>query len=89
LQVTITIGERNRATDTVEQKLLYTTEKSKFQAVRDLIGQGLKPPVLVFVQSKTRAKELYEELVTRFFKDSCSYGSFLMNNYVLLRLYKG
>ena len=61
--MTITIGERNRATDTVEQKLMYTTEKSKFQALKDLISQGLKPPVLVFVQSKTRAKELHAELV--------------------------
>ncbi len=61
--MTITIGERNRATDTVEQKLLYTTEKSKFQAIKDLIAEGLKPPVLVFVQSKTRAKELHSELV--------------------------
>ena len=61
--MTITIGERNRAADTVEQKLLYTTEKSKFQAVRDLVAEGLKPPVLIFVQSKVRAKELFEELV--------------------------
>ena len=70
-QVTVTIGERNRATDTVEQRLLYTTEKSKFKAVKDLIAGGLKPPVLIFVQSKSRAKELHEELVSQFSASGC------------------
>lgn len=31
--------------------------------MRDLISQGLHPPVLVFVQSKERAQELFRELV--------------------------
>jgi len=52
--VTVTIGERNRATETVEQSLMYTTEKSKLQTLKDLFYEGIKPPVLVFVQSKSR-----------------------------------
>ncbi len=62
--VQMTIGERNTATDTVEQSLVYTgTEKGKLLAFRQLIQGGLKPPVLVFVQEKERAKELFAELI--------------------------
>ena len=62
--VTVTVGERNTATELVEQKLLYTgNEKGKLIAFKQLINEGLKPPVLVFVQTKDRAKELFKELV--------------------------
>ncbi len=61
--VTVAIGARNSATRTVEQKLVYAgTEKGKLLAFRQLVAEGIKPPVLVFVQSKERAKELLEEL---------------------------
>ena len=61
----VTIGQRNSATDTVEQTLVYTgTEKGKLLAFRQLIEGGkLKPPVLIFVQEKDRAKELFTELI--------------------------
>lgn len=38
-------------------------EAGKLISMRQLIQGGLKPPVLIFVQSKTRAIELYKELV--------------------------
>lgn len=38
-------------------------EQGKVMAVRALLRQGLKPPVLLFVQSKDRAAELFRELV--------------------------
>lgn len=61
--LTVTIGARNSATNTIEQKLVYTgTEKGKLLAFRQLIQDGIKPPVLVFVQTKDRAKELHSEL---------------------------
>ncbi|TRY63096.1 hypothetical protein TCAL_02027, partial [Tigriopus californicus] len=61
--LTITIGARNSATSTIQQKLVYTgTEKGKLLAFRQLIQDGIKPPVLVFVQTKDRAKELHAEL---------------------------
>ncbi|KAJ8347722.1 hypothetical protein SKAU_G00263110 [Synaphobranchus kaupii] len=62
--VSINIGQRNTAADTVEQELLFVgTENGKLLAVRDLIKKGFMPPVLVFVQSIERARELFHELV--------------------------
>uniref|UniRef100_A0A8C9R2E5 Probable ATP-dependent RNA helicase DDX52 n=1 Tax=Scleropages formosus TaxID=113540 RepID=A0A8C9R2E5_SCLFO len=62
--VSISIGHRNSAADTVEQELLFVgTENGKLLAMRDLIKKGFMPPVLVFVQSIERARELFHELV--------------------------
>lgn len=50
---TISIGQRNSATDLVDQELLFVgNEAGKLIAFRNLIREGLKPPVLVFVDSK-------------------------------------
>lgn len=55
---------RNAATDTIKQELLFTgTEAGKMIALRQLVQKGIKPPVLIFVQSIERAKELFHELV--------------------------
>jgi len=61
----VTIGQHHTATDTIKQTLVYTgTEKGKLLAFRQLIEKGqLRPPVLVFVQEKDRAKELFNELI--------------------------
>ncbi|ELT94682.1 hypothetical protein CAPTEDRAFT_187719 [Capitella teleta] len=62
--VQVYIGARNSATHTIEQKLEFVgTETGKLLAIRDLIRKGFQPPVLVFVQSKDRAKELFKELL--------------------------
>ncbi|ORE10942.1 P-loop containing nucleoside triphosphate hydrolase protein [Rhizopus microsporus var. microsporus] len=62
--IRIVIGAKNAATDTIKQELLFTgTEAGKRIALRQLIQRGLKPPVLIFVQSIDRAKELFHELV--------------------------
>lgn len=62
--VSISIGQRNSAVETVEQQLLFVgTENGKLVAMRDLVKKGFLPPVLVFVQSIQRAKELFHELV--------------------------
>lgn len=50
---TVAIGQRNTATDTVDQELLFVgNEAGKLIAFRNLLQTGLKPPVLVFVDSK-------------------------------------
>jgi len=61
----VTIGQRHTATDTIKQTLVYTgTEKGKLLAFRQLMEKGqLRPPVLVFVQEKDRAKDLFNELI--------------------------
>ncbi|KAG8041351.1 hypothetical protein G9C98_002339 [Cotesia typhae] len=62
--VRVTIGLKNAATDLVDQELLFVgSERGKLVAFRDIISKGMAPPVLVFVQSKQRAKELFDELI--------------------------
>ncbi|XP_066502473.1 probable ATP-dependent RNA helicase DDX52 isoform X2 [Hoplias malabaricus] len=62
--VSVNIGPRNTAAETVEQELLFVgAENGKLLAMRDLIKKGFMPPVLVFVQSIERARELFHELV--------------------------
>ncbi|XP_048731800.2 probable ATP-dependent RNA helicase DDX52 [Ostrea edulis] len=58
------IGAKNSATTTIEQELKFVgTETGKLLAVRDIISKGVQPPVLIFVQSKERARELFHELI--------------------------
>jgi hypothetical protein len=60
----VTVGLPNAGAATIEQRLTFVgKEEGKLLAFRQLVQAGLKPPVLVFVQSKERAKELYTELV--------------------------
>ncbi|KRT80864.1 helicase, partial [Oryctes borbonicus] len=62
--IRVTIGLRNAVTDTVDQELKFVgNEDGKLLAFRDLIRNGVNPPVLVFVQSKERAQQLFTELI--------------------------
>ncbi|XP_065663645.1 probable ATP-dependent RNA helicase DDX52 isoform X2 [Hydra vulgaris] len=62
--VRITVGNRNAATDTIDQELIFVGQESgKLLAIRQILHKGFQPPILVFVQSKDRAKELFNELV--------------------------
>ncbi|CAH2048905.1 unnamed protein product, partial [Iphiclides podalirius] len=62
--IAITVGHRNAATHLVKQELLYCgNENGKLVAFRQMVQEGLKPPVLVFVQSKERARQLFKELI--------------------------
>ncbi|XP_030041422.1 putative ATP-dependent RNA helicase DDX52 isoform X3 [Microcaecilia unicolor] len=62
--ISVSVGARNSAVETVEQELLFVgSETGKLLAMRDLIKKGFLPPVLVFVQSVDRAKELFHELI--------------------------
>ena len=61
--IRLTIGERNAAAATVSQSLVFCgEEKGKLLALRALFAEGLKPPAIVFTQSKDRAKQLAREL---------------------------
>uniref|UniRef100_A0A8C3D3Q2 Probable ATP-dependent RNA helicase DDX52 n=1 Tax=Cairina moschata TaxID=8855 RepID=A0A8C3D3Q2_CAIMO len=62
--VLVSVGARNSAAETVEQELLFVgSETGKLTAMRELVKKGFSPPVLVFVQSIERAKELFHELI--------------------------
>ncbi|EGF83188.1 hypothetical protein BATDEDRAFT_29188 [Batrachochytrium dendrobatidis JAM81] len=62
--IRIIVGCKEGATETINQKLMFVgQEEGKLIAMRQLIQEGLRPPVLIFVQSIDRAKELFHELV--------------------------
>lgn len=61
---TVIVGQKNSATDLVHQELLFVgSESGKLIACRNIIKNGLHPPVLIFVQSKDRAQQLFNELI--------------------------
>lgn len=59
----IQVGIRNTTATAVEQSIMYVgREDGKLTTLRQIIREGFEPPMLIFVQSKERAKELYHEL---------------------------
>lgn len=80
--IRVVIGTRNASNTNVEQKLLYCgNEDGKLLALRNILrevafswrahAQGFQPPMLIFVQSKERARQLYTELA---YDSACSEG---------------
>jgi ATP-dependent RNA helicase DDX52/ROK1 len=63
--VRVIIGHKEAANQQIEQKLVFCgNEQGKLVAIRQLIQEGqFKPPVLIFLQSITRAKALFHELL--------------------------
>ncbi|MES1918752.1 RNA-dependent ATPase rok1, variant 2 [Bonamia ostreae] len=61
--VRLIIGKRDVSTTTVDQKLMFVgKESSKMFALLQILGDKKLRPVLIFVQSKKRAKMLNDEL---------------------------
>ncbi|XP_055328078.1 probable ATP-dependent RNA helicase DDX52 [Paramacrobiotus metropolitanus] len=61
--IMLSIGARNAATEAVEQKLLFVgSTGAKVTALRQLLKENFTPPILIFVQTKQAAKELYREI---------------------------
>ncbi|KAK2364087.1 DEAD-box ATP-dependent RNA helicase 57 [Trifolium repens] len=61
--VRVIVGRKNMASETIKQKLVFTgSEEGKLIAIRQSFAESLNPPVLIFVQKKERAVELYGEL---------------------------
>ncbi|KAK6152411.1 hypothetical protein DH2020_015046 [Rehmannia glutinosa] len=61
--VRVIIGRKNSASELIKQKLIFVgSEEGKLLALRQSFTESLNPPVLLFVQNKERAKELYNEL---------------------------
>ncbi|KAJ8043001.1 putative ATP-dependent RNA helicase DDX52 [Holothuria leucospilota] len=62
--IEVTVGYRNTATELIKQELVFVGgEYGKLLAVREIFRKGFQPPVLIFVQSKERSKELFHELI--------------------------
>ena len=59
--IRLTVGPRNVATSTVAQRLMFVgQEQGKALGLKQLIAQGLRPPVLLFVSSTERAEVVYK-----------------------------
>lgn len=53
--IRVHVGLYNAATETVQQELMFVgSERGKLLAIRDMAKTGLKPPVLIFLQSKVQ-----------------------------------
>ena len=65
--VKVQVGGKNNVLASIDQKLVYTgTEAGKLLKMEQLINQGeFTPPVLIFMQSKERAKELQLEIYNK------------------------
>jgi len=62
--VCIQVGQRNATASAVAQKIVYVgREDAKLMTLRQSLKEGFVPPMLIFVQSKQRAKELFHELM--------------------------
>ncbi|GMF05472.1 unnamed protein product [Ambrosiozyma monospora] len=62
--IRIIIGHKEAANSNIKQKLVFCgDENGKLLAIRQLIQDGeFKPPVIIFLQSITRAKALFHEV---------------------------
>ena len=54
--------------------LFVGREEGKLLALRQILTSGVKPPVLVFVHSKERARALHHELLVEGFKVDSLHG---------------
>ncbi|KAG7700392.1 hypothetical protein KL930_001080 [Ogataea haglerorum] len=63
--IRIIIGHKEAANSNIEQKLVFCgNEHGKLLALREMLRKGeFKPPVIIFLQSITRAKALFHELL--------------------------
>eukprot|EP00918_Siedleckia_nematoides_P068036 GHVU01148101.1.p1 GENE.GHVU01148101.1~~GHVU01148101.1.p1 ORF type:complete len:528 (-),score=69.17 GHVU01148101.1:984-2567(-) len=63
--VNVSVGANNAAALEIEQELKFVTDESgKLPLLRTMVSEGqLKPPILIFVQSKDRAQQLFNQLV--------------------------
>lgn len=61
--ITVTVGQTGTTADTVEEKLTFVhSEEGKLYELKNVIEKGVKVPVLIFVQSKQRARQLFHVL---------------------------
>lgn len=63
--VSLVVGGKNLPTKSVQQHLIFAgNEEGKFIAIRNLIGEGVAAPALIFVHNKEVAKKLFANLIS-------------------------
>ena len=61
--VTLLIGDKLNVPKCIRQELKYVgNENGKFMAIKEIIAQGIQPPVLIFCQYKSSANVLYAKM---------------------------
>lgn len=61
--VTLLIGDKLNVPKCIRQELKYVgDENGKFMAIKEIISQGIQPPVLIFCQYKSSANQLYAKM---------------------------
>lgn len=61
---TVIVGGKNRTNHNVEQELIYVgNEAGKILSLRETISSGIEVPVLIFVETKEKAKQLANEFI--------------------------
>ncbi|KAF8538130.1 P-loop containing nucleoside triphosphate hydrolase protein [Trichophaea hybrida] len=62
--IRLVVGIKDTSLPTISQTLLYTaTEQGKLLALRQLFTTGIRPPILIFMQSIPRAQALFNEIL--------------------------
>lgn len=62
--VSVVVGGKNRAAATVDQELIYVgNEAGKILSLKEIVYSGIEVPVLIFVETKERAKHLANEFL--------------------------
>lgn len=60
----VNVGGKNRSAPSIHQELIYVgNEDGKVLSLRELIMSGIKVPVLIFVETKEKAKFLANEFI--------------------------
>ena len=63
-EIRVVVGAKMAAAASVSQELVFVgRESGKLLALRQIVARGILPPVLIFVQSRARADQLYKEMV--------------------------
>ena len=88
--IKLIIGGKNNVLKTINQRLIYCgNEYGKKIEVNNMIGRGeMIPPILIFVQSKERAIDLFDELRSEELNIECIHAVIIHFIYfVLISIY--
>lgn len=62
--IRVVIGKLNGATATIDQRLVYVgQEEGKLMAIRQMLNEGIEPPVIIFTETIERACRLHQDLL--------------------------
>lgn len=73
--VTLVVGGKNCASETVKQELLFTgNHEGKLMALQNLLNMGIEAPVLIFVEQKETAEKVFKKLIKNGINAECMHS---------------